>query len=279
MTASRRDQPQPTSHVHDGPPPDDGAPGLTLISPSAAIERAGERLRAERAAAIREEEVLAELAAQAEMYRADSPYYTDDRLIDWLDQELSAPHRSSAGWSAAQIRHAATRMRAKVEGARLKVRLVSGLPLTERPLVAGMVAQVLGEASAMRAAPQLDLGVAAGAGRDLWDESCEVWVRIPDDAPPGQYVSLSVVGESMDPLLHTGDSVLVRVDPNVIRDTVILARLPDGGYVVKRVGKMTRTRLELLSLNPAFAPISVPREENTVLGTVILRWCPHGSAA
>jgi repressor LexA len=140
-----------------------------------------------------------------------------------------------------------------------------------------MVAQVLGEASALRSAPQLDLGVAAGAGRDLWDESCEVWVRIPDDAPPGQYVSLSVVGESMDPLLHTGDSVLVRVDPNVVRDTVILAKLPEGGYVVKRVGKLTRTRLELLSLNPAFAPITVPREENTVLGTVILRWCPHGA--
>jgi hypothetical protein len=170
-------------------------------------------------------------------------------------------------------------MRAKVEAARLRVRLVSGPPLTERPAVAGMVAQVLGDASAVRAAPRLDLGVAAGAGRDLWDESCEVWVRVPDDAPPGQYVSLSVVGESMDPLLHTGDSVLVRVDPHVVRDTVILARLPDGGYVVKRVGKLTRSRLELLSLNPAFPPITVPRDDHTVLGTVILRWCPHGVGA
>lgn len=245
MKASRRDEPQPVT----------------------------------RAEAIREQEVLVELAACAEMYRADSPYYTDERLVDWLDHELNAPHRSSAGWSATQIRDAAARMRAKAEAARLKVRLVCGQPQTERPALGGMVAQVLGEASAMRSAPQLDLGVAAGAGRDLWDESCEVWVRIPDDAPPGQYVSLSVVGESMDPLLHTGDSVLVRVDPNVTRDTVVLARLPEGGYVVKRVGKLTRTRLELLSLNPAFAPISVPREANTVLGTVILRWCPHGAVA
>jgi SOS-response transcriptional repressor LexA len=247
MKASRHDEPQPASPT--------------------------------RAEAIREEEVLAELAACAEMYRADSPYYTDERLIGWLDHELNAPHRSSAGWSATRIRVAAARMRAKVEAARLKVRLVSGQPQTERPALGGMVAQVLGEASAVRSAPRLDLGVAAGAGRDLWDESCEVWVRVPDDAPAGQYVSLSVVGESMDPLLHTGDSVLVRVDPNVVRDTVVLARLPEGGYVVKRVGKMTRTRLELLSLNPAFEPISVPRESNTVLGTVILRWCPHGAVA
>lgn len=279
MKASRRDHPLPPSSAHAASLPiDEETSALTLVSADEAAG-AGERVRAERLAMIREQEVLAALAARAEMYRADSPYYTDERLIDWLDQELNAPHRSSAGWSLDRIHAAATRMRAKAEGARLKVQLVGGPPQTERPAVAGMVAQVLGDASAMRAAPQLDLGVAAGAGRDLWDESCEVWVRVPDDAPPGQYVSLSVVGESMDPLLHTGDSVLVRVDPNVIRDTVILARLPEGGYVVKRVGKMTRARLELLSLNPAFPPISVPREANTVLGTVILRWCPHGSAA
>jgi len=278
MKASRRDLPQHTTPAHDAPlapRPDDETPDLTLVD----RERAGERLRVSRAEAIRQEDVLAELAASAEMYRADSPYYADSRLIDWLDRELNAPHRASEGWSGTRIRDAATRMRAKAEGARLKVRLVSGPPRAESPAVSGMVAQVLGEASARRSAPQLDLGVAAGAGRDLWDESCEVWVRIPDDAPPGQYVSLSVVGESMDPLLHTGDSVLVRVDPNVVRDTVILARLTDGGYVVKRVGKMTRSRLELLSLNPAFPPISVPREANTVLGTVILRWCPHGVVA
>jgi SOS-response transcriptional repressor LexA len=280
MKASRRDHSLLPPHAHDvAPPQGEEASGLTLVSAIAAPEGTNECVRAERLATIREQEVLAALAARDEMFRADSPYYTDERLVNWLDHELNASHRASAGWSVERVREAAMRMRAKVEGARLKVRLVGGPPQTERPMVAGMVAQVLGEASAMRSAPQLDLGVAAGAGRDLWDESCEVWVRIPDDAPPGQYVSLSVVGESMDPLLHTGDSVLVRVDPNVVRDTVILARLPEGGYVVKRVGKMTRARLELLSLNPAFPPISVPREANTVLGTVILRWCPHGAVA
>jgi hypothetical protein len=278
MTASRRDHPLPSSPAAGTPPPAaDDVPGLTLVPARAASADASERTRAERLATIGEQEVLAELAARAEMRRADSPYYTDERLIGWLDHELNSPHRSSAGWSQAAVRAAAARMRAKVEAARLKVRLVSGPPLTERPALAGMVAQVLGDASARRAAPRLDLGVAAGTGRDLWDESCEVWVRVPDDAPAGQYVSLSVVGESMDPLLHTGDSVLVRVDPTVARDTVILARLPDGGYVVKRVGKLTRSRLELLSLNPAFPPITVPRDDHTVLGTVILRWCPHGA--
>ena len=233
--------------------------------------------RAERLATIRQQDVLTELAVRAEMYREDSPLYRDERLVNWLDQEVNAPHRAAAGWSAARIEAVAARTRAKAEAARLKVRLVAGPPMAERPAIAGMISQVLHEASTRRAAPQLALGAAAGAGRDLWDESCEVWVRIPDDAPAGQYVSLSVVGESMDPLLHTGDSVLVRVDPRVVRDTVVLAKVPDAGYVVKRVGKVTRARLELLSLNEAFPPITIPRDGHSVVGTVILRWCPHGS--
>jgi hypothetical protein len=235
--------------------------------------------RTERLAAIREQDMLAELAARAEMYRSDSPFYANERLIEWLDHEASSPHGCVAHWSAERIRLVAQQARTRAEGVRLKVGLVSGSPITEPPAVAGMIAQVLHEASALRAAPQLDLGVAAGVGRDLWDESCDVWVRVPDDAPAGQYVSLSVVGESMDPLLHTGDSVLVRVDPQVIRDTVVLAKIPDAGYVVKRVGKVTRSRLELLSLNPDFPPITIPRDDRTVFGTVILRWCPHGDCA
>jgi phage repressor protein C with HTH and peptisase S24 domain len=169
----------------------------------------------------------------------------------------------------------AARLRVHAEAARLRVRL-AGAPPVERAPVAGMIADVLDAARARRRAPQLELGAAAGVGRDLWDEPCEQWVRVPDDAPPGSYVSLRVVGESMDPLLHTGDSVLVQLGPAVARDTVVLARVPDAGYVVKRVGRVTRAELELRSLNSAFPTIMVPRDERTVVGTVVLRWCPHG---
>ncbi|MFL5619643.1 MAG: helix-turn-helix transcriptional regulator [Gemmatimonadaceae bacterium] len=232
--------------------------------------------RDERMATLRSQQLLAELAARAEMERGDSPYYVDERVVGWLAREVSSPHRSSDGWSAARVRSAATRLRARAEAARLKVRLVAGPPPVERAVAPGMIADVLDVARAMRAAPRLDLGAAAGLGRDLWDEPCEQWVRVPDDAPAGSYVSLRVVGESMDPLLHTGDSVLVQVGGKVARDTVVLARLPDAGYVVKKVGKVTRAQLELQSLNDAFPPIVVPRDERTIVGTVVLRWCPHG---
>jgi hypothetical protein len=125
----------------------------------------------------------------------------------------------------------------------------------------------------VRAAPRLDLGAAAGVGRDLWDEPCEQWVRVPDDAPVGSYVSLRVVGESMDPLLHTGDSVLVQVGSTVARDTVVLARVPDGGYVVKKVGKVTRAQLELQSLNEPFRRSSC----RATSARSWARWCCAGA--
>ena len=230
--------------------------------------------RDERLATIRGQQLLAELAARAEMERRDSPYFTDSRVIGWLAREVSSRHRSSDGWAREQVRAAATRLRAKAEAARLKVRL-AGPPPVECAPIAGMIADVLETARAGQFAPQLELGAAAGVGRDLWDEPCEQWVRIPDDAPAGSYVSLRVVGESMDPLLHTGDSVLVQIGTSVARDTVVLARVPDAGYVVKKVARVTRAELELQSLNDAFPPIVVPRDERTVVGTVVLRWCPH----
>jgi hypothetical protein len=288
MRRSRDDRQiqQPTDRTPGDPPRDRGAgrSELTLVHAGALDGDDDEPPmppvpRDERLAAIREQDLLAGMAARAEMERRDSPFYVDERVVGWLARELNSPHRRSDGWSAARVAARAARMRAKAEGARLKVRLVSGPPPLETAAAAGMIADVMDEARAMRAAPQLDLGAAAGVGRDLWDEPCEQWVRVPDDAPAGSYVSLRVVGESMDPLLHTGDSVLVQVGTRVARDTVVLARVPDAGYVVKRVGKVTRSQLELQSLNPTFPPITVARDAHTIVGTVVLRWCPHGAAA
>lgn len=152
------------------------------------------------------------------------------------------------------------------------------MPSVERATVPGLVSEILADARELRAAPQLDLSAAAGYGRDLWDEPCDQWVRVPDEIPNGEYISLRVTGDSMDPMLHTGDSILVQIGDRVLRDTVILARVPDAGYVVKKVGRVSRRELELQSLNEAFSPITVSREQYTVVGTVVLRWCPHSRA-
>ena len=57
--------------------------------------------RDERMASLRGHQLLAELAARAEMERGDSPYYVDERVVDWLSREVSSAHRSSDGWNQA----------------------------------------------------------------------------------------------------------------------------------------------------------------------------------
>jgi SOS-response transcriptional repressor LexA len=227
---------------------------------------------------IRGEDLLVQLAASAEMQREDSGYYTDRRLIAWIDAEVSSPDRADEGWSGEQVRRCAERIRATAEAFRLGVRAVHGSPRSTPAVIRGTVPQILDAALASGTAPHVDLTAAAGVGRELWDETCEEWVDLPPDLPSGRYVSLRVEGESMTPLFHTGDTVLVHLGPEVKRDTVVLAWLPDGGYIIKRVGRVGRGQLQLESLNPEFAPLSVIRSERTIVGTVVLRWCPHESA-
>lgn len=160
------------------------------------------------------------------------------------------------------------------------VRRVDHGPTYVYPRVRGPVSRVLDSARRERAAPLVELGVAAGAGRELWDEPSDVWVALPP--PPGlpdrRYVALRVVGDSMLPLLHSGDIVLVDLDGEATPGGVVVARHGErggGGYIVKRVGGRTETTLELTSLNPAYPSAHVPLDPGYLLGPVVLRWCEH----
>jgi len=158
-------------------------------------------------------------------------------------------------------------------------------PAVVVPPVRGRVSRVLERARRAGAAPLVDLAVAAGPGRALWDEPSETWVVVPPAAglPHRRYVALRVAGDSMNPLLHSGDVVLVDLEGDVLPGAVVVARQADerddGGYVVKRIGQMSSTSLELTSLNPRYPPLTIPRDRRHVVGTVVLRWCEHPPAA
>jgi phage repressor protein C with HTH and peptisase S24 domain len=224
---------------------------------------------------MRAEELLAELAMRHEVRRMDSPLYGNADVVAWLDGEASARERASARWRAERVKSVAARIHAAACAQRCKVRPVTGAVPLRAAAAVGTIPQVLEDAVEMRAAPQLDLSAAAGVGRDLWDEPCEWWVEVPEYMPRGRYLAVRVKGESMIPLFHTGDVLLVSLDAPLERDRIVLARMPDGGYAAKQVGRFTRTRLELISLNPEFKPVVVQRDERTVIGTVVLRWCEH----
>jgi SOS-response transcriptional repressor LexA len=215
---------------------------------------------------------LVDLIGFVERYRMDSPAFEDPRFAAWLagqgvlGAELLSP---------TEVKALSRRIVADLEGDRLGVLMPTRVP-EPRPLDhAGPVSGVIEEAVARHESALVDLDVAAGAGRELWDVECELCIPLPAELPRGRHLALRVSGESMEPLVHAGDVIVIRLGIDVTRDTVIVARGPDDGYVVKRVGRASRRSIELLSLNPAFPPLHIPRVANVVLGTVVLRWCGH----
>ncbi len=198
-----------------------------------------------------------------------------EQFYDWLARDLRLRQRPADRLLAARrARVFADRMLAKAMAVKLGVRCPANAATMRRAAVMGSMQQAVIAAHERAQAPVAEFAVAAGAGRELWEQECESWVDLPADVPSGRYVALRVAGDSMTPLLHSGDTVLVKLGAELARDTVVVARCDDG-YVVKRVGRITRQELELISLNPAFPLIRVRRTEGAVLGTVMLRWCAH----
>ena len=223
----------------------------------------------------REMDLLVDLWAAWDARRPDSPAHTDPHLLDWLTRELRARPPVPDDGEEEAVRVISERVRRRLAALRAPIARVDQWPGEEQAPMAGRIADVLGEAARGRRAPKSDLAIAAGAGRELWEETCERWIPLPADMPDGRYLALRVAGDSMTPLLHDGDVILVRLGSDVTPGAVVVARRPDAGYVVKQVGRLGRAAMELLSLNPAYEPLFVAREEGSVLGTVVLRWCGH----
>jgi SOS-response transcriptional repressor LexA len=208
--------------------------------------------------------------------RGDSPF-DDPRFLNWLSRELRRRPPAPQDWSAEMVRAMRDRVLSRATARRLSVVAREGAWAERRPWIRTEVAEAVVHAAREGCMPLIEPSVAAGGGRQLWDEECERWIECPPEVPPGQYLAVPVSGDSMTPLMHAGDIVAVRLGPAVKRDTVVVARQADDGYVVKRVGTIRSDAIQLTSLNPEYPPIWVPREGNTVLGTVVLRWCAHNA--
>jgi SOS-response transcriptional repressor LexA len=208
----------------------------------------------------------------------EGPLWRDDRFIDWLTTEARAHDRRLRRRTDAELAVQGRDMVARLRARRFGVRRAETSPTLRSPSVIGSPGHVLAAASREHTAPVVELSVAAGIGRELWDEPVEHWLELPADLETNQYLALKITGESMAPLMHTGDTVLVRLGADVERDTVVVARRPDDGYVCKRVGRLRDDTIELLSLGPDRPPIMIPRDPRLILGTVLMVWCTHGTA-
>jgi len=146
-------------------------------------------------------------------------------------------------------------------------------PLNRRsaPVVA-TVSQAMELAADQRCATMLELAAAAGTGRVIWDEPCESWLELPSDIPSSRHVALRVEGDSMRPVLAPRDVILVKLEAAPVVDDLVVARLADDGFVVKRVASLSGRKITLASFNPAYDPIVARRDQVHVLGTVIARF-------
>jgi len=217
----------------------------------------------------REMDALARLAVYAGEHRLDSTDGANTEFHEWLARDARAGQRSGERRATeARAERFARRMQALVLTTQLGVVAAREEPVVHEARADGAVHE--------RLVPWPELGVAAGVGRELWDEPCERWIELPQTLAAGhKYVALTVSGSSMEPALHAGDVVLVSVGALVRRDSIVVARRPEEGYVVKAVGRLSRRAIELRSLNPEFAAFSIPRDDALIVGTVVMRWCAH----
>ena len=199
--------------------------------------------------------------------------YQDERFLFWLANDLRAgldrEQRSTDEREAIEFaRRAVTRLQIRLAEKRLPRR-----QLRERAATLNAtLAHSIPAANRERCATILDLAVAAGSGRELWDEPCDRWLELPDDVPSGRYVALRVAGDSMAPVLDPREVILVQLDASPRVDDLVIARLPDHSHVVKRVASMKGSKMELASFNPEYESIYLARDPSPVVGTVIARF-------
>ena len=197
----------------------------------------------------------------------------DEKYLSWLARDLRAgltsDERSKDEREATDFaRRALSRL-----SVRRADRILPRRQLRERSApVAATIEQSLAIASTNGCATLLDLAVAAGQGREVWDEPCDRWLELPEDISPGRYVALRVAGDSMTPVLCPREVILIQLDSNPRVDDLVVARLPDQSHVVKRVASIKDERIELASFNPDYDSIFVAREPSPVVGTVIARF-------
>lgn len=217
---------------------------------------------------------LIELVAEREAARAGSPMARHVESLEAIARETAA----NAGLAQrARVERIADdfirRKMPRIIARSNRVRELPGDPALRPADFYASVSRCL--VLAPEVTPYVDLAVAAGTGRELWDVVCEDWVELPREIKDGRHIAVKVAGDSMTPLLHPGDVLLLKLGRTIERDTVVVARVPEEGYVVKRVGYVDRERITLVSLNAAFPDVDIPARDDLILGTLVARWCSH----
>ena len=99
-------------------------------------------------------------------------------------------------------------------------------------------------------------GIPIEAIEDVIDEE-----EIPEElARTGEFFGLRIKGDSMEPDIHDGDTVIVRKQDDAESDEIVIALVNGNDGVCKRLKKYTDS-IALISLNPNYEPMYFNQEE------------------
>lgn len=122
--------------------------------------------------------------------------------------------------------------------------------------------------------PRLPLDASAGPGAIALDETAfdtfrfsARWLR-EQGLDAKMLSAISVAGDSMEPVLHDGDEILVDRSVGPLRDGIHVVRLGDALHV-KRVQQGRAGQLTLISANDAYPPIEVALDDVQLIGRVV----------
>ncbi len=122
--------------------------------------------------------------------------------------------------------------------------------------------------------PRLPIGAAAGFGAIAGSEEpldsfrfSRRWLR-DNGLTPDQLSAIRVEGDSMEPLLHDGDEILVDRAQRTARDGIHVVRLGDA-LMVKRLAAVGSGRAALISENTVYPPIEVALSDLEIVGRVV----------
>lgn len=119
----------------------------------------------------------------------------------------------------------------------------TGKPSTPK----GNIVKVLGRVAA---------GIPLEAITDIVDEE-----EIPEElARTGEFFGLRISGDSMEPDIHDGDTVIVKRQDDAESDEIVIALVNGNDGVCKRLKKYADS-IALISLNPNYEPMYFNQEE------------------
>lgn len=102
--------------------------------------------------------------------------------------------------------------------------------------------------------------VAAGIPIDAIEEIVD-WEEITEDmSKTGEYFGLKIKGDSMQPRIAEGDTVIVRQQPDAESGDVVIVRINGDTATCKRLSKYA-SGISLISFNPLYEPMNFTNEE------------------